>query len=82
MRRTAPFRWKVVDAYVALVVERTTDHGAAKVPTLPLVGERYAVAIDFDDFITWNRMTVAAVFVTVAAFLWIPTVNQDDDGDR
>jgi len=27
-------------------------------------------------------MTVAAVFVTAAAFLGIPIVNQDDDGDR
>jgi len=72
----------MVDADVALVVERTTDHRAAKVPTPPFVGERSAVAIEFDDFFTWNRMTVAAVFVTVAAFLWIPTVNQDDDGDR
>ena len=72
----------MVDADVALVVERTADHRAAKVPTPPFVGERSAVAIDFDDFFTWNRMTVAAVFVTVAAFLWIPTVNQNDGSDR
>jgi hypothetical protein len=72
----------MVDADVALVVERTTDHGAAKVPTPPFVAERSAVAIDFDDFFTWNRMTVAAVLVTVAAFLGIPTVNQDDGSER
>jgi len=72
----------MVDADVALVVERTTDHRAAKVPTPPFVGERSAVAIEFDDFFTWNRTTVAAVLVTVAAFLWIPTVNQDDGSDR
>jgi len=57
----------MVDADVALVVERTTDHRATKVPTQPFVAERCTVAIDLDDFVTWNRMTVTAVLVTVAA---------------